>query len=138
MCATRIVKTVSAKVVGGSVGQLGESLGKVIDAAKEYAIVREQEVTKRELISAHRDVMLEQIRSNRELLQLAIDRTFDERGKVLDRQFEALDAGLASGDSELIRMALDSIVDVVKSTPFKNIQELRTSLADPGFTLELE
>lgn len=116
---------------------LVDTLSKVTDAAKEYSIVREQEVTKRADIAARRDVALAQIQGHRDVLLYALERVFKERAAVLTKQFEVLDGGLASGDAVRVQAALDSIVDVLQSSPFPPMAELRAIFTTPGRTLEL-
>lgn len=68
--------------------------------------------TERAKIASNRDVNLELIRSQREILLKTIDRVFDERASVVRNQFDALDYALKQQDPETIKLALDGLVDL--------------------------
>ncbi len=95
------------------------------------------ERTRREEIEAGRQVAVARIEASRLLLEQYMARTFDERRGTLERLFRTLDKARAQDDSDTMQRVLSSIVDVVKSSPFKDLSEFRKGYSDPDFTLEL-
>jgi len=69
---------------------------------------------------------------------LLINRTFDERGQVLAKQFEALDHALANGNTELVQASLNGMVAVIQTSPFKTVQEMQQALGTKDFVVRLE
>ena len=69
---------------------------------------------------------------------MLINRTFDERGQVLAKQFEALDHALANGNTELVQASLNGMVAVIQTSPFKTVQEMQQALGTKDFVVRLE
>ncbi|NYE59222.1 hypothetical protein FHW58_000374 [Duganella sp. 1224] len=115
-----------------------QSVKHVFDNVTEYLKIAEQEQTNRANIAARRDVALEQIRSQRDTINLLIQRTFDERGQVLAKQFEALDRALANGDVAIVQASLQGMVAVIQTSPFKTIQDMQQALGSKDFVVRLE
>lgn len=115
-----------------------QSVSMVVDAWKEYKLVAEAEQTKREEIWAKRDVAVEQLRTQRELFLQFMTMSFNERSMVFEKQFEALDFAMESGNSEVLNAALNAIVETVKSSPFSSMADMRAKIADTSYTLEMD
>ncbi|MBB4845220.1 hypothetical protein HNP55_003767 [Paucibacter oligotrophus] len=126
------------KSLAGMPVHVVEGLTDVLDNALDYLRVAEEEKTKREDISAKRDAALAEIRARRDIISQLMTYTFEERAVVIKKQFDVLDRALADGNVELVNASLISMVDVVKSSPFKSIQEMQSSLANKDFTIRLE
>lgn len=110
----------------------------VFDNVIEYLKVAELEKSNRAAIEARKTVALEQIRSQRDTINLLINRTFDERGQVLAKQFAALDHALACGNIEVVQASLQGMVAVIQTSPFKTIQEMQQALGTKDFVVRLE
>ena len=110
----------------------------VFDNVIEYLKVAELEKSNRADIDARKTVALAQIRSQRDTINLLINRTFDERGQVLAKQFAALDHALASGNIEVVQASLQGMVAVIQTSPFKTIQEMQQALGTKDFVVRLE
>ncbi|MBQ9274747.1 MAG: hypothetical protein IJ228_08040 [Succinivibrio sp.] len=104
----------------------------LFDAWKEWKKVHEVEKTKRESIRAQRDVAIERIRAEREVLQYYLEQTFAERRAVIAGMFEALDQGLKSDNLAIAERAMQSIVDTVRTSPLAEVKNLLTQNADPN------
>lgn len=118
--------------------QAGEVLKTLTDAITEYGKVVEQEKTKRLGIEAQRDVMLEHVRAQKEVLMTYLQGSFRERALVLDKSFGLLDRGLETGDAAVMQAAIAMIVQTVQHSPFKDAQDLTKKLSDSSFVLKLE
>lgn len=91
-------------------------------------MISEQEQTKRATINSWRDIRLEEIRSQKELLSQYLHHYFAERRTVIDGFFNALDKGLENNNIETINLAISGILGVVQSSPLKDMQNLMLDL----------
>ena len=80
--------------------------------------------------------MLTEIAKRYELYHRVFDKIFEERSGAIDRHFDIIDRGIASGDKELIVHGLEGLSRIVSASPFANIQEL-SKLLESGRTIEL-
>jgi len=110
----------------------------VITNVTDYLVIAEQEETKRTEITAKRDVALASIRSQREAFSELMQYTFQERAAVLQKQFEALDLAMASGNAEIANSSLNAMVSIIQTSPFKNIQDMQQALGNKDFVVRLE
>lgn len=129
-------------------GQATQSLAKVknipvplMDAAKgmvdqvtELMRIREIEQTKREEISARKDVAIATINSQKEIILECMSRLFAERAAVLQEGFKVIDHALERNDAQMLNAALASMVQVIQTSPFQAIQQVVESKG----TLRLE
>jgi hypothetical protein len=89
---------------------------------------KDQQTTQREIarIAAVKDVVLAEITNRYQLYHTVFDRVFDERKEAIDRHFDIIDRGIAAGDKQLILAGLEGLSRIVSSSPFANIQELKS------------
>jgi len=115
-----------------AIKQLGE---KAMEAVK---FCEEQE-TKREEIRAQRDREIEIIRAQKEMIMTYLEKTFDERRMIFNKQFEILDNAVSKGDTELLATTLDSINQLATSSPFKSLLDLKagSDALRPGSTIDI-
>ena len=116
--------------VGGA-----DALQQVIAHYAEYKQIAEQERTKRREIKAWEKESLAKINAQRDLLMEYLDRSFDERSKNFKQLFDVVDRAIASGNNEQLGLALHSITELAKSSPFKelaNLSSVQAALADPN------
>lgn len=106
----------------------------IVSAYVEYKTIAEQERTKRREIEAWEKETIAKINATRDLLITYLDRTFDERAKNFHDLFDVVDRAIASNNNEQLALALNSIAELAKSNPFKdltNIASVRAALDDP-------
>ncbi|MEH1940269.1 MAG: hypothetical protein V7L01_08655 [Nostoc sp.] len=106
----------------------------VSSAYTEYKIIAEQEKTKRREIEAWEKETITKINAQRELLMAYLDRSFDERAENFRALFVVVDNAIASGNNEQLALTLNSITEIAKSSPFKdlaNLASVRAALDDP-------
>lgn len=115
-----------------------EGLNRLTTSVTDYLTVAQQESTKRAAIAAHRDVALAEISAQRENISELMRFTFQERAAVIERHFAALDQALAAGDASLAQSALQGMVQIVQSSPFKSIQEMQSAMQSKDFVMRLE
>lgn len=113
------------------------SVQAVVTAAKDLHQTVEVEATRRAEVEAWRQSTLSGLAASRAALTQYLDRTFDERGDVIERLFVSFDRAQSDGDLASMQLALSGILDVVRSSPFRNLAEFNRKFDDPEFLLEL-
>ena len=116
-----------------------EPLEQMVSAYTEYLAIAEQERTKRRNIEAWEKESITRINAQRDLLMSYLDRSFDERAENFRALFGVVDNALISGDNEQLALALNSITEIAKSSPFKefaNLNSVRAALNDPNHVWE--
>ncbi|MEH2233172.1 MAG: hypothetical protein V7K71_26655 [Nostoc sp.] len=111
-----------------------ECLQQMVSAYTEYKIIAEQEQTKRREIEAWENETITKINAQRELLMAYLDRSFDERAENFRTLFAVVDNAIASGNNDQLALTLNSITEIAKSSPFKdlaNLASVRAALDDP-------
>lgn len=128
------VKKVTTVVVKEFINP-AECLQQMVSAYTEYRQIAEQEQTKRREIDAWEKEAIAKINTQRELLMAYLDQSFDERAENFRALFTAVDSAIASGNNEQLALTLNSITEIAKSCPFKelaNIASVRAALDDPN------
>jgi hypothetical protein len=116
-----------------------ETFRMLIDAYRECANTEQVENTKRAEIRSNERVTLKEIAAKREILMTYLERTFDERRENFAQLFETLDYAIQNGKTELSASTLNSITELGKSSPFKDlasISAMREMLDDPNKQIE--
>ncbi|RBY91063.1 hypothetical protein [Blastococcus sp. TF02A-30] len=122
-----------------SVDAMG-ALDNVIDGARDYLRLREEEQSKRAKIDAYASVEITRIQEASSALKSYFEQVFAERSTTIDGLFRHLDVAMASGDGKATEAALQGIVDLAKSSPMVDIGDLsqiRKALDDPDHVWEL-
>lgn len=114
-----------------------EAFRALINGAKEYSKVREEEATKRCQIQADLKRDMEKIKGQRQFLEDYLRTTFDERRNTIDRMFERLDLALAEDKDQVAIQALASIEGIVKSSPLEPLLTTQRALENQGCVLEI-
>jgi hypothetical protein len=116
-----------------------QSIQEMVSAYTEYLKIAEEEKTKRRDIEAWEKTTITQIHAQRDLLIGYLDRSFDERAKNFHALFTIVDSAIASGNNEQLAFTLNSITELAKSSPFKdlaNLNNVRAALDDPDHEWE--
>ncbi|MBD2677859.1 MULTISPECIES: hypothetical protein [Nostoc] len=111
-----------------------ECLQQMVSAYTDYLKVAEEEQTNRREIDAWEKETITKINAQRDLLMAYLDRSFDERAKNFRALFAVVDSAIASGNNEQLALTLNSITEIAKSSPFKelaNLASVRAALDDP-------
>jgi hypothetical protein len=119
----------------GAIASGTDALQQVYAIYSEYKQIAQQERTKRREIQAWEKENVAKIKAQRDLLMEYLDRSFDERAKNFSQLFEVVELAMASGNNEQLGLALHSITELAKSSPFKelaNLSSVQAALADPN------
>lgn len=95
----------------------------LINKYLDYAKSREQEITKRQAISAWRDTEIERIKAEKDILLDYLNKEYKERANVYEKAFSALDKGIDKGDVTVIQTACAIILQQISKNPFPSLQE---------------
>ena len=112
-----------------------DCLKQIVSAYTEYKTIAQQEQTKRRGIEAWEKVTVANINAQRDFLMAYLDRSFDERAENFRALFSVVDQALASGNNDQLALTLNSITEVAKSSPFKdlaNLASFQAALDDPN------
>ncbi len=115
-----------------------ESLEQMVSAYTEYLAIAEQEKTKRRDIEAWEKEAITRINAQRDLITY-LDRSFDERAENFRSLFGVVDDAISEGDNQQLALALNSITEIAKSSPFKdlaNLNNVRAALNNPEHVWE--
>lgn len=115
-----------------------DGVNNVLTQMFDYLKLAETETTKRAEISAKRDIALKTLQDQRAVFEQLMTFTFQERAAVLQKQFDVLDHAMARGELNAIKFALDGMVNVIQTSPFKSIQEMQAALGSKDFVVRLE
>ena len=131
-------KKVPVEVMGVGALNVGadasQCLRAIVEAYTEYKIVAEQEQTKRRGIAAWEKATVTNIQAQRDALIKYLELSFDERAKNFAFMFEKVDQAIADGNANQLALAINSITEIAKASPFKDLADLsfvQAALDDP-------
>lgn len=118
---TSLVKKGSAASRTVQVTDLGQLLSQTVDAADRWVKIIQEESTRREEIRAWEATERERIVAQRAVLLRGLELTHDERRETFRRLFDNLDVAMRSDDAARTASVLDTITELAKSSPFKDL-----------------
>jgi hypothetical protein len=122
---TTLGETVVSVVHGYSVtGMVDRVLSNVVDLLKECRRVEEEGAVRRHAIDAWQRVELEKIRSDREMIEKVMTRTFDERAENFKQLFRVIDQAMESNSHEQLTLGLEAFVRVAQANPLRDLADL--------------
>lgn len=101
----------------------------VTSGDKWVAEVQRAKVERAE-VAAWEKTQTDRIRAQRDVLLKALDLTFDERRENFRRLFNGLDAALGAGNAAQVTSVLESITDLAKTSPFKDLANMEIVAAE--------
>lgn len=102
----------------------------MLETADGWVIEVQKAKTDRAQIAAWEHVQTDKIRAQREVLLKALDLTFDERRENFRRMFDGLDQAMAAGDPAQAASFLESITDLAKTGPFKELANVEIIVSE--------
>jgi len=115
-------RQVAERNAGGGLAESGAAAISVIGKIFEFA--REKTITQREIerYRTMRDIAITEITERYKFAHALLNKTFEERRMVIEKEFEVIDRGLETHNYELVNMGLQHITTLVKDNPFKLFQ----------------
>lgn len=104
--------------------EMVDLINKFVDASRDVAKFTEVQKTKRVAIRSAAEVKIKEIDTMRNIIQLYLEKTFDERRLIFEKQFQCVDKALETGDIKLLAISLNNITDLAKSSPFKALSDI--------------
>jgi hypothetical protein len=120
---------VVAQKLGANVNPL-QVLQTMLEAADGWVTEVQRAKADRAEIAAWEHVQTDKIRAQQEVLLKALDLTFDERRENFRRLFDGLDTAMASGDAAQAASFLESITDLAKTSPFKELANVEIIVSE--------
>ncbi len=120
---------VVVKKLGANVNPL-EVIQTMADYADRWITETQRAGTDRASIASWEHVQVEKIDAQRSVLLKALDLTFDERRENFRRLFDGLDAAMASHDAGQAALCLESITELAKESPFKELANLEIIVSE--------
>jgi hypothetical protein len=122
-----------SSLVAGNPEEAKEVLNNLVSMAGEVQKFTEVQKTKRKQIEADRDIIVEKIKSHKELLLSYLEKSFDERKDNFAKLFSVVDGAIENNNMQQLALGLDSINKLADSSPFKalaSIEDTRLALED--------
>jgi alkylated DNA nucleotide flippase Atl1 len=132
----------AATVVGRAAHavDLGQVLSQMVDTADLWVKVVQEESTRREEIRAWEATERERIVAQRDVLLRGLELAHDERRENFRRLLDNLDVAMREDDATTAASLLDSITELAKSSPFKdlgNVEFVANELKQPHRTWKM-
>jgi hypothetical protein len=121
----------AAGKAAGATGALALAGSDLIKAFCDYRKTCEAEITRREYIRAERDVAIERIRAQTDVIKTYLDQAFRERRHVIDGNFAVLERALRENQPELACRAMTSIEEIMKKSPLNDVRQIMNDVNDP-------
>lgn len=102
----------------------------LIKTHHEYKSIAAQEKTKRMAINSWETTRLAELANQKDLLKAHFEQTFQERKEMIDGFFQVLDKGLDNNNPEAINAALSGLVNIVQTSPLREVDKLMSALKD--------
>lgn len=122
-------KVVVAEKLGAVVAPL-DVLMKMVESTQALIAEVQSAETERAAIAAWENAQIERIQAQRAVLLKALELTFDERQENFRRLFDGLDSALSAEDTSQVASFLESITDLAKVSPFKELANLEIVVAE--------
>ena len=128
----------AGKAVSGA--QALTALQDVVGAGRDYLVLRQQEMTKREVIHAYEVLETRRIKAAEAVLTNYFNLAFAERASNFQELLARLDAAAEAGDTHTVSEALKAIIAIAQTSPLNDLGDLsqiRGALDDPDHVWEL-
>lgn len=122
-------KAIVTKKIGAIVDPF-QVLQTVLEYGDKWVTEIQRGMTERADIAVWEKVQTDKIRAQRDVLLKALDLTFDERRENFNRLFNGLDTAMEAGDAAQASSFLESITDLAKESPFKDLANVEIIAAD--------
>ena len=105
-----------------------EEIPRFFEMLEEYN--RELELTRRETkkYESMKEVMIQEITGKYNFYEFLFSKIFAERQEVIRKDFQIIDEGMRRNNRELITSGVNSLSQLVASSPFTDLEKLRRLL----------
>ncbi|WP_316849068.1 hypothetical protein [Pedobacter agri] len=114
-------------LAAGNPAEAAAVLNNFVTMAAEVSRFTEVQKTKRTEIEAQRDVYVERVRAQKDLMILYLEKSFDERKTNFEKLFQVVDHAITNNNMQQLSMGLESINNLASSSPFKDLSSLEAT-----------
>jgi hypothetical protein len=115
-----------SSLAAGNPEEAKEVLNNFVTMAGEVQKFTEVQKTKRKDIEAKRDIIVERIKSQKEIILSYLEKTFDERKENFSKLFSIVDNAIENNNIQQLALSLDSINKLADSSPFKALASIES------------
>lgn len=124
----------TANNLGSTIDKSKELIGNVNDLQKTYLESKK--------IASDTTLGLEKIKQNHQTINKHIDTEYKKQKQAMDKAENVIDAGLESGNIDLIKTGLDSMTGVANHNPMTDLKnhldnQIEKDFEDDDFTIEI-
>ena len=109
----------------------------VIYAAVDFMKSHDAELTQREYIRAHRDVLVTALNHQRDCLLAYFEQRFAERREALEQLYTLLRSAVEDDDTAQLQASLTGILGIIRDNPLSDLAEFRQAWDDPEYRVSL-
>ena len=102
----------------------------LIEYGDKWIVEVQRAQVERAEMAAWEHAQIDRIHAQREVLLKALELTFDERRENFRGLFDGLDSAMAAEDPSQVASFLESITDLAKSSPFKELANLEIVVSE--------
>ncbi|MFW1956363.1 hypothetical protein ACG91D_12360 [Acinetobacter guillouiae] len=106
-----------------------EAVNNFVSMAGEVAKFTEVQKTTRKQIEAERDIAVNSIQAQKNIILVYLEKSFDERKENFERLFSIVDDAITKNNKEQLALGLNSINQLANSSPFKALTSVETTQA---------
>ncbi|HIF9182344.1 TPA: hypothetical protein ACX6QL_003448 [Photobacterium damselae] len=107
------------------------------DAYNENSRIVEHERTRRIESQNKKEVLIEQIQSQKEILVTAINQKHELNSKTVTKIFDVIDHALNTNDIDQLNIALSAIIEVTKQSSLRDIADITRKIQDPSNVIDI-
>ncbi len=109
----------------------------LLDIHKNYLALKDDEQAKRAAIEQIRDQAIEDIREKKDFLVGHLNRAYDARAKVLEKEFKNMDQALKTDDITTLSESLGTLIDTVSTSPMPDMETFLKDFHDTKKLIEI-
>ena len=109
----------------------------VVYAAADFMKSHDAELTQREYIRAHRDVLVTALDHQRDCLLAYFEQRFAERRGALEQFYTLLRSAVEDDDTAKLQASLTGILGIIRDNPLSDLAEFRQAWDAPEYRISL-
>lgn len=114
-------------LAAGNPAEVANVLNNLISMAGEVSKFTEVQKTKRKEIEAKRDVIVNNIQFQKEIILIYLEKSFDARKENFAKLFSIVDDAISKDNMQQLALSLDSINKLAASSPFKALSTIEST-----------
>ncbi len=108
-----------------------------ISGIADYFRTLTEEKTKRQAIASNRDVLIERITAEKDVILAYFGQRFAERRAALDEFFELLRSAVTDSNNHQLNVALAGILGIIQDNPLDDFETFKQQFHNPDYVIEI-